>query len=884
MSLTTLLEVGRRIGQRSRMRHPGRLAFALAAGLLSCSSPPQTGAALRVTINLEAGLKSACVLLQVKDSGSGAVLKLSKGALLKDKTAISAVVFRDELPETVSLQAVGFSDDACTSTMATVPAEMSELAQESFPAVGVKDVQLKVKRDLTMSVDIDNDGSPEGMDCDDRDPQRRPGLAEVCTDGKDNNCDNLSDCGDGTCTGKQCKQVGSSCAATGQCAETICSDALDNDGDGSVDCRDTDCNGATCAGGGTCVGGACTNAMNEQMLCNDGVDNDNDTLTDCLDPDCNQQPCRDSLACNVGEVCSNSTCGGGMPATCAQTANTCLAPSGTCREPDGGCDFTPLATTVGCNDGLACTDNDACDGDGGCTGTARQCLSPPTGACWEAAGTCDEASDGGCTYDIAVGRLSCTDNNPCSINDACLEDGGCLGSLLDCTTETPPDECQVSAGAICVAGACQFMPRTGSCDGGTCAGGACVPLTLDAGAVDSGVFDGGAPTDGGAMDAGALDAGPGFLVPSNVPLATINSATSLAHFNVTCSSRITLNPVAIQAAALCTPPTLPTPTLVTQPNGTTLVVFVMDRLTIAPNVTLRVLRGSSGGTGDRAAVFAVKGDATINGTLDVSSQDGFVGLTYVLEAGAGGDGSFCPATTPGIGLGSRSGGGHGGVFGLSSGSGGRGADTGGLGSPGLMMGGTANLSPLRGGCSGARGGNAATDRFGRGGGAVQVWARGQLAVNGAILASGGRGFAAQREGGGGGGGGSGGGVLLEATSVNIGSSAIIAANGGSGAEGSSYGWGRDGQNGTVGVSNAAGGSGANACGGYGGRGGARAGGSTDGQEGGVESSCNVGNLGGGGGGGGSVGRVRINSLSPCTIAMNARISPQATSALPQCAP
>ncbi len=48
-------------------------------------------------------------------------------------------------------------------------------------------------------LDQDGDGVCEGADCDDNDPQRRPGAAELCLDGVDNDCDGLVDLDDDTC-------------------------------------------------------------------------------------------------------------------------------------------------------------------------------------------------------------------------------------------------------------------------------------------------------------------------------------------------------------------------------------------------------------------------------------------------------------------------------------------------------------------------------------------------------------------------------------------------------------------------------------------------------------------------------------------------------------
>lgn len=873
------------------MRQVKLLVPAIVASVLSCSTPPVSGSALRVAIALEDGIKSTCVALEVRDTG-GMLLTTSRGARTQGRMVLSAAIFRDDLPETVALQAIGFSDVDCT--VRSVPAEASESITETFPATSLRDVKVTVKRAPSMSIDVDNDGSPADKDCDDRDPQRRPGLAESCTDGKDNDCNDFFDCGDPTCTGKQCKAVGSICAGSGRCTETSCADGVDEDQDGTRDCADDECKGKPCANGGTCTEqGACANATSETGLCADDVDNDGDGRKDCADSDCNLQACSDGLACNAQEVCSNGVCGGGMAVSCPASTNACAASVGTCREPDGGCFYAPLAADAGCNDGYACTVNDACDGDGGCAGTPLVCSTPPPGDCWEPSGRCDE--DAGCVYDIAVGRLSCADNDPCTVNDACLEDGGCLGAPLDCSNAIPPNECQVSMNQ-CLVGACLFMNRAGACDGGSCQAGACVADvvdagSVDAGAVDAGALDSGVVLDGGsAVDAGVdagTDAGLPFLPPSNVPLTTIDTAPTVANLNFTCDATLMLNPAGYLDSLTCAEPTLPAPVLVPQTNGPTLVVYVVDRLTIASGVRLRVVRGSSGNTGDRALVFAVKGDAQINGTIDVSSIEGWVGLNYLVESGPGGQGSFCPVGTAGIGNGDKSGGGQGGGFGLVGGSGGDGADNGGAGAAGLAASGAASLVPLRGGCPGSRGGKAANDRYGRAGGALQLWVRGQLSLNGALLASGGRGFGSQSQGGGGGGGGSGGAILVEATTLTFGGSALLAANGGSGAEGSAYwpaGLGRDGQNGTNGVTTAPGGSGANQCGGYGGRGGARSGASTDGQTGGVEQSCNASNLGGGGGGGGAVGRIRINALNACSIASGARISPQATSNRTGCTP
>lgn len=79
---------------------------------------------------------------------------------------------------------------------------------------------------------------------------KEPTTETSCTDGVDNDGDELVDCDDTDC----------------ECLVIECSDGEDNDGDGLIDCYDPDC--------------GC------EAVCDDGIDNDGDGLTDCDDDDC----------------------------------------------------------------------------------------------------------------------------------------------------------------------------------------------------------------------------------------------------------------------------------------------------------------------------------------------------------------------------------------------------------------------------------------------------------------------------------------------------------------------------------------------------------------------------------------------------------------------
>jgi len=132
--------------------------------------------------------------------------------------------------------------------------------------------------------DFDGDGfAIEGgdcgaLDCDDDNAGINPGVAEICDDITDNDCDGLHDCDDNECS--------NSPLCDNSSGPEICDDEIDNDLDNKVDCADKkDCGkDPICAGDG---GGG----NPDKEICDDGLDNDADGKTDCADKkDCRTDP------------------------------------------------------------------------------------------------------------------------------------------------------------------------------------------------------------------------------------------------------------------------------------------------------------------------------------------------------------------------------------------------------------------------------------------------------------------------------------------------------------------------------------------------------------------------------------------------------------------
>ncbi|MBX7102104.1 MAG: hypothetical protein K1X89_30595, partial [Myxococcaceae bacterium] len=438
---------------------------ALVAGLLfgaACSRP----GTLVVEVDTSAAKATRCLAVVVRDPAS--LAEVSSGPIAKDGT-VKVLVARGRFPADVVVYAMGYSDDACTTS--TVPPERTENQDVSFKAGKQQVVKLTLVP-RPNAVDLDHDGyfTPEsgGDDCDDGDPQVHPGSVESCANGKDDDCDTQRDCAQPSCGGQACGPKALAACSQGQCLEQQCNDGQDNDGDGKRDCADSDCDGAACPGGGTCAKGVCGGASTEAGLCDDGADNDGDGKSDCADSDCLNGGC-DLGKCVIGGRCSASgQCQGGTAVDCSTPPSVCQG-AGSCDPLTGTCRF-PAQPGKGCDDGDRCTGPDQCTDAGVCAGGPRACVSPNT--CLRAS-ACE--ADAGCRFTVDS-TATCDDGDPCTSADGCLADAGCGGKRLDCT---PPSDC-LSAGSCGADGGCQFslLAQGTACsqDAGVCnAAGRCVP-------------------------------------------------------------------------------------------------------------------------------------------------------------------------------------------------------------------------------------------------------------------------------------------------------------------------------------------------------------------------------------------------------------------------
>lgn len=376
---------------------------------------------------------------------------------------------------------------------------------------------------------------------------------------------------------------------------------------------------------------------------------------------------------------------------------------------------------------------------------------------------------------------------------------------------------------------------------------------------DAGVRDGGSttrdggvpPRDGGVpgRDGGHIDAGPSpFVVPPSNVDDTILSYGGLWRLTGACTFDTTNGTFAGDCG------TVP-PSASFARAGVDLRVVAVQGLEITSAGAL-TLRGSA------AAVFVVRGSATIDGTIDASATP---------TRGGPGDDPTCFARQP-TGETSRPAGGGGGGHGTPGGAGGIFLNP--VNEMGGGAGGNVMLAPLSAGCPGATGGangGGALAPPGWGGGAVQLSVSGSLTMRGRIVAAGGGGTGGLTDNltmwGAGSGGGSGGGILLEARTLVV--EGVLAATGGGGGGGAEReAAGTDGEAGRDDGMAAAGGPGgvdvANVAG-RGGNGGVNSPGVAGMEAMGATSTA--------GGGGGGTGRIRLNAVDSCLIDAAAIVAP-----------
>jgi len=152
--------------------------------------------------------------------------------------------------------------------------------------------------------------------------------------------------------------------------------------------------------------------------------------------------CSDENVCTEGDLCNAGSCIPGPLKDCSAEDTECAI--GTCNEANGVCYQSPREGTPTCSDDDPCTVDDYCSGILCESGEPKDCSSLDeecvTGVCRE--------SDGACIAEDKTNNTPCSDANACTLGDRCVE-GTCTptgnkdcGDGKDCTD----DNCEESNG------------------------------------------------------------------------------------------------------------------------------------------------------------------------------------------------------------------------------------------------------------------------------------------------------------------------------------------------------------------------------------------------------------------------------------------------------
>ncbi len=193
--------------------------------------------------------------------------------------------------------------------------------------------------------------------------------------------------------------------------------------------------------------------------------------------------CSEDDPCHVGDD-GDPTCTPAVQTTTCVDENDCLdalGSAGLCKAfvcVAGLCEIQTEADGQACDDGNECNKNTACL-QGACLGQEINC--DDTNPC--TTDSCDPTK--GCTYE-ADNIAACSDGDPCTINDSCL-DGACkAGAPNDCADDNvcTNNYCDTATGdciAEAVAGDCDdgdACTKPDSCELGACTGEGICPCDL----------------------------------------------------------------------------------------------------------------------------------------------------------------------------------------------------------------------------------------------------------------------------------------------------------------------------------------------------------------------------------------------------------------------
>lgn len=202
-------------------------------------------------------------------------------------------------------------------------------------------------------------------------------------------------------------------AQEGPVDDPSCTDGRDNDCDGLTDTDDPGCivcgQDADCDDANTCTRDLCEEQRCENTPVSDGT------------------ACYDALFCTVDDTCRHGICIGEQR-DCSQVEDACNRSA--CDEQRDSCVPVPQ-TGASCDDQDACTMDDACDSEGVCNGIDRTIVPVEEGGCDDGNpctyNGCDPGS-GACSW--INNTETCDDGHGCTFDDRCAG-GICAGTPDD---------------------------------------------------------------------------------------------------------------------------------------------------------------------------------------------------------------------------------------------------------------------------------------------------------------------------------------------------------------------------------------------------------------------------------------------------------------------